>query len=98
MARSEVLGNICYAAFERHLAFGGVAGNNICLGAHYVENYVGREIAPELCEPDAHFFKGREVGYAVAEDAGVCTAVVEAGYRTVVHNDVSLCLKIIEEK
>ena len=94
MTGSEVFSHICDAAFERHLAFGGVAGNNICLGAHNVENYVRGEVAPELCEPNAHFLKRGKVGYAIAEDAGVCAAVVEAGYRTAVHNDVRFCLEV----
>jgi hypothetical protein len=42
-----------------------------------VENYVRGEVPPELGEPDAHLFEGGEVGDAVAEDAGICTAVVE---------------------
>ena len=94
MTRSEVLGHIRDAAFERHLTFGRLASDDVCLSADDMENYVGGEITPELCEPDAHFFEGREVGYAVAKDAGVCAAVVEAGYRTAFHNDVSLCLKV----
>lgn len=57
MTRSEVISYICDAAFERHLAFGGVASDDVSLGAYNVENYVGGEVAPELGEPDAHFFK-----------------------------------------
>jgi len=46
-----------------------------------MQDYIGWEIAPEFEEPDTHFFEGRKVGYGVAEDAGICSAVVEAGYR-----------------
>jgi hypothetical protein len=76
LARGEVLGYICDAAFERHLASGRLASHDICLGADDMQDYIGGEVAPELGEPDAHFFKGGEVGYAVAEDAGVRAAVV----------------------
>jgi len=57
LTRSEVISHICDAAFERHLAFGGIASDDVCLGANNMENYVGGEVTPELSEPDAHFFK-----------------------------------------
>lgn len=93
MARGQILGYICDAAFKGDLASGRLASYDVCLCADDVEDYVGREVAPEFSEPDAHFFKGGEVSYAVAEDAGVCTAIVEARYRTVLNNHVRMCIK-----
>ena len=43
-----------------------------------MQDYVGGEIATEFGEPDAHFFEGGCVCYAVAENAGVRASVVES--------------------
>jgi hypothetical protein len=45
-----------------------------------MQDDVGGEVTAELSEPHTHFFKGREIGYAVAEDTGVGTSIVEARY------------------
>ena len=81
LARRQILGHVCYAALEGDLAAGGVAGDNVRLGADYMEDDVGRQVASQLREPHAHLGEGLRVGDRVAEDAGVGAAVVEPGYR-----------------
>ena len=53
------------------------ATNEIGFCTNDVEDYVGGEVTAEFVEPDAHFFEGGLICYAVAENAGVCAAVVE---------------------
>jgi hypothetical protein len=43
-----------------------------------VQHNVGRQVAAQLGQPDAHLGEGGGVGDGVAEDAGVGAAVVEA--------------------
>lgn len=40
------------------------------------------KVLAELGKPDAHIGKGLGVGNVVAEDAGVCAAVIQSGYRS----------------
>ncbi len=47
-----------------------------------MQNDVGREVAPELGQPDAHLGERGAVSDGIAEDAGVGSAVVQARYRS----------------
>lgn len=73
----EVLGDIRDAALERDFSLGGVACYDIGLCPDDVENNVRGKIAAELGQPYAHLGERLGVRDAVAEDAGVCAAVVE---------------------
>lgn len=77
-ARGQVLGDVGDAALKGDLALGGVARDDVGLGADDVQDDVGGEVAAELGQPEAHFGEGLGVRDGVAEDAGVGAAVVEA--------------------
>lgn len=72
----QILGDVGDAALKGHLAQGGVAGDNVGLCAHDVQDDVGGEVLAQLGEPHAHVGEGLGVCNVVAEDAGVCAAVV----------------------
>lgn len=57
-ARGEVLGDVGDAALEGDFAAVGLAGDDVGLGAHDVEDDVGGEVAAQLGEPGAHVGEG----------------------------------------
>lgn len=77
-AGGEVLGDVGDAALEGDLAARGVAGDDVGLGADDVQHDIGGQVAAQLGQPHAHLGEGVGVGDAVAEDAGVGTAVVKS--------------------
>ena len=79
-ARGEVLGHVGDAALKGDLALGGVTGDDVGLGADDVQDDIRRQVAPQLRQPYAHLGERLGVGDAVAENAGVCSAVVEPRY------------------
>lgn len=78
-ARGEVLGDVVDAALEGDLALGGLAGDDVGLGADNVQDDVVGQVAAQFGEPGAHVGEGLGVGDGVAEDAGVGASVIEPG-------------------
>lgn len=76
--RVQVLGDVGDAALEGHGAAGGVLGDEVGLGADDVQDDGLAELLAQVGQPAAHVAEAVLVGDAVAQDAGVGAAVVEA--------------------